>query len=198
MKKEYSIKLRNSIFHSLNELDIKYNFDKPNGIIYFDLSVGKLFGAIKFVILIRFTDYIVYGFFPMNVDCHNFAAISRISEAIGRANSGLCLGNFELDYDVGIIKYKCFTDCSGIEPSTALLSNSLVTTCTMMNTVGHTFINAILYDKDDESPILPRPEDLTKIIDTCDAWDSIMPLSMKETFEEHRKEGSDQKQSTDE
>lgn len=47
----------------------------------------------------------------------------RVAEYVTRANFGLTIGNFEMDYDSGLVRYKCSLDYAGAELSEALARN---------------------------------------------------------------------------
>lgn len=52
-------------------------------------------------------------------------ARSDAAEFITRANYGLRIGNFELDYSDGEVRYKSSLDYEGVELSTELIKNAL-------------------------------------------------------------------------
>jgi hypothetical protein len=53
------------------------------------------------------------------------AARNAVAEYITRANYGLIIGNFELDYDDGTIRFKTSLDFDGDELTEALIQNSV-------------------------------------------------------------------------
>lgn len=58
-------------------------------------------------------DYVVYAVSPIKVDPKDSLMLQKMSEYICRANYGLNCGNFELDYNDGEIRYKCYVSCEG-------------------------------------------------------------------------------------
>lgn len=63
---------------------------------------------------------LVYSLFPQSVE-HNLRP--RLCELICRINYGLILGNFELDWDDGELRYKTSMDVEDIEVSQTVLRN---------------------------------------------------------------------------
>ncbi|MGF1505804.1 MAG: YbjN domain-containing protein [Anaerolineae bacterium] len=56
-----------------------------------------------------------------------------ISEFISRANFGLVIGNFEMDFDNGEIRYKTSIDVEGGELTPPLMRNMVLVTISMMD-----------------------------------------------------------------
>ena len=46
-----------------------------------------------------------------------------IAEFIARANYGMVIGNFEMDFSDGEVRYKCATDAEGVEPGVVFVRN---------------------------------------------------------------------------
>lgn len=63
---------------------------------------------------------LVYSLFPDEVPDH---LRPRMSELICRINYGLILGNFEMDWDDGELRYKTSMDIEGIELNSTILRN---------------------------------------------------------------------------
>ena len=63
---------------------------------------------------------LVYSLYPKQVD---EAQRRRISELICRINYGLILGNFEMDWDDGELRYKTSMDIEGVELGRTILRN---------------------------------------------------------------------------
>ncbi len=59
---------------------------------------------------------------------------STITEFLTRANYGMTIGNFELDYSDGEIRYKTSIDVEGDQLTPALVKNLVYTNVTMMDT----------------------------------------------------------------
>ena len=61
-----------------------------------------------------------YSYFPVNVPPAKQAAVA---ELITRANYGMRVGNFELDYEDGEVRFKTSIDVENVELTHALVSN---------------------------------------------------------------------------
>ncbi len=61
-----------------------------------------------------------YSYFPVNVPPEKRA---DVAEFITRANYGMRVGNFELDYEDGEVRFKTSVDVENVEMSQALVSN---------------------------------------------------------------------------
>jgi hypothetical protein len=73
---------------------------------------------------------VFYSMFPVNAPEHKRSAVA---EFITRANSGMMVGNFELDFDDGEILYKTSIDIEDDRLSFALIKNLVYTNVSMMD-----------------------------------------------------------------
>jgi hypothetical protein len=64
--------------------------------------------------------FIFYSVCPINIPPEKFA---EVAEFLTRANYGLPLGNFEMDYTDGEVRYKCSIDVDKSELTAGLISN---------------------------------------------------------------------------
>ena len=65
---------------------------------------------------------IFYSYLPVNVPIDKMVAAA---EFVARANRGMRIGNFELDYDDGEVRYKTSLDVEGGELSSKMIDNLL-------------------------------------------------------------------------
>ena len=65
---------------------------------------------------------IFYSYLPVNVPVDKMVAAA---EFVTRANRGMRIGNFELDYDDGEVRYKTSLDVEGGELSSKMIDNLL-------------------------------------------------------------------------
>ena len=73
---------------------------------------------------------VFYSICPVNVPEHKLMAVA---EFLTRANSGMILGNFELDFTEGEIRYKTSIDVEGDRLSFALINRLVYANVTMMD-----------------------------------------------------------------
>jgi hypothetical protein len=64
--------------------------------------------------------FIFYSVCPINIPPEKYA---EVAEFLTRANYGLPLGNFEMDYTDGEVRYKCSIDADKSELTSSLISN---------------------------------------------------------------------------
>ncbi|MAU13272.1 MAG: hypothetical protein CL607_25870 [Anaerolineaceae bacterium] len=74
--------------------------------------------------------FVFYSVLPVNVPDEKRQAIS---EFIARANYGMIIGNFELDYDDGEVRYKTSIDVEGASLSHPLLRQVVYTNVLVMD-----------------------------------------------------------------
>lgn len=73
---------------------------------------------------------VFYSIFPVNIPENQRTSIA---EFITRANAGTIIGNFELDFDDGEIRYKTSIDIEGDNLSFALIKNLVYANVSMMD-----------------------------------------------------------------
>ena len=105
-----------------------FTFDKKEGVLRATLNAGgdlRMLGCLIIVGNGCFRSYIIS---PIGADPKDPEKLAAMAEFICRVNYGMKYGNFELDFNDGEIRYKCFVDCEGItNPSKELVGNSVVT-----------------------------------------------------------------------
>ena len=74
-----------------------------------------------------------YAFIPLKVAP---ARIAEVCEYLTRANFGLAIGNFELDYDHGVIRYKITLNCRSGIPGISALEDLVSIPVAMYNRYG--------------------------------------------------------------
>jgi hypothetical protein len=74
--------------------------------------------------------FIFYSVCPVNAPAEKRAVLA---EFITRANYGLIIGNFELDFEDGEIRYKTSVDAEGVTLSPALFKNLVYANLSMMD-----------------------------------------------------------------
>ena len=65
---------------------------------------------------------IFYSYLPVNAPPEK---LTQVAEFVARANRGMRIGNFELDYDDGEIRYKTSIDVEGGDLSDKMIDNLL-------------------------------------------------------------------------
>ena len=145
MKKyNYSNEIANVVKQFLNDDGWHYSFDEDRGIFDFSLSVRSKIQKIKYLIVVKEDEMIVYGICPIGADCDDEKMMAQMAEFICRANYGLKNGNFEIDLRDGEIRYKSFIDCDEALPSTEVVKNSIHCTASMYKRYATGIISIII------------------------------------------------------
>lgn len=99
--------MRNTIKNALNNAGLRYTtvINRENQVVH-KLGMQLENGRVDLFVDIRPQEeqVIIQTIFPNNIPLHHR---DRIANFITRANDGVILGNFEMDYDDGQLKYKC-------------------------------------------------------------------------------------------
>lgn len=108
-----------------------------------------------------------YSLLPVNIP---EARRRDVSEFLTRANYGLLIGNFELSFTTGQVRYKTSVDVESVTPTTTMIRNLVVTNLAMIDRYlpgimamvygGSSPTDAIAMVEDDDTS--PSPADLAK------------------------------------
>ena len=115
-KREYSTKLMQIAQKNLDKQNIKYDSDDDNGILTIKLPLGKdsMLNSDTTRVIILSSAIVSYSIPPISA---NESKMDAVAEFITRANYGLRKVNFELDYNDGEIKCKCFNHWENQSPT---------------------------------------------------------------------------------
>lgn len=100
--------------------------------------------------------FIFYVVMPMRAPAHMRSAVA---EYITRANYGLRIGNFEMDFDDGEIRYKSSVDFEGTELTPPLLRNTIYPAVQTMDRYMPGILAVIFGGKSPEEAIAAIEED---------------------------------------
>ena len=118
-------KIEAALKHYLDEEELQYDSqdgDEGGSILYFLLDTPIKFAPTLFYNLIADQDsFYIYASYPEPAD----KCLPAMAEFIARVNFGLKLGNFELDYEGGEVRYKAFVALEENQvPSYDLIDNA--------------------------------------------------------------------------
>jgi hypothetical protein len=88
---------------------------------------------------------IFYAYMPVNTPAEK---METMAEFICRANRGMRIGNFELDYDDGEIRYKTSIDAEGGEMTHTMIDNLLRANLSTINRYFPGIMSVIYSDKE--------------------------------------------------
>src|SRR5262245_44875101 len=87
---------------------------------------------------------IFYSYMPVNVPAEK---MPQAAEFVARANRGMRIGNFELDFDDGEVRYKTSIDVEGGELSSKMIDNLLRANLSTVNRYFAGLMELIYSDK---------------------------------------------------
>ncbi len=116
-ERTYSKTIAQAIKEFLTNDDWHYSFDEQRGLFKFGLSIKGKIKKVRYLVDVKDDAYLVYAIAPIGGDEDDRNMMMEMAEFICRANYGLKSGNFELDMDDGEIRFKCYVDCDGINPT---------------------------------------------------------------------------------
>ena len=111
---------------------------------------------------------IFYSYMPVNAPADK---MTSVAEFITRANRGMRIGNFELDYDDGEIRYKTSIDVEGGDLSNKMIDNLLRAN---LHTIDRYFtgLMELIYGDKSADEIIKRIETPPTEVDPLDADDT--------------------------
>ncbi len=106
-----------------------------------------------------------YSYLPVNTP---EAKLTEVAEFITRANRGMRIGNFELDFDDGEVRYKTSIDVEGGELTSKMIDNLLQSNLSTMDRYFNGLMELIYGDK--------SPAELVNSIERPGADSEMMDL----------------------
>lgn len=146
MARIYNPKIAEAVKRFLNRDRFHYVFNNESGIFRYDLTLAGALKCVEFFIAVNETSYNVYAVSPVSATKDNPEQMRRMAEFVCRANYGLREGNFELDFNDGELRYKCFVNCEGSIPNSAVIRSSLICPAVMFNLYGDAILETLFND----------------------------------------------------
>jgi len=142
-ERDYSMNIANAVCDFLNEDDWHFSFDQERGIFKFGLRLKGKLKKISYIVDIKDDEYLVYAISPLGADEDDSKMMANMAEFICRANYGLKMGNFELDFDDGEVRFKVHVLCEGITPTTEMIRRSIYCPASMFKRYGSGIVDII-------------------------------------------------------
>lgn len=139
----YSENIANAINEFLTNDGWHYSFDEQKGLFDFGLNIKGKIKKIRYIVDIKDDAYLVYAVAPIGADEDDKGMMTEMAKFVCRANYGLKNGNFEFDMDDGEIRFKCYVDCDGINPTTEMIKSSIYCPATMFDRYGDGIVGII-------------------------------------------------------
>lgn len=119
----YSKAIAHVVENFLNRNEMIYRFDQDSGVFWFRLNSDSMPLFNTFCCFDVHNKYLLFeAFFPVKV---SFISASLIKEELSDINSSLLNGRFQLDSESGMVKFRCYLDCSDRMPSGGAMMDML-------------------------------------------------------------------------
>lgn len=131
--RDYSNSIADAVRAFLDEEGFRYFFSEERGQFVFDIHMN---GKIKFYsyrIIVNEDSYTVNLRAPVGADAEDAEEMTQMESFVNRANYGLRYGFFELDVSDGELSLKFAVDCEDMEPTQAMVRNSIILPDHLMN-----------------------------------------------------------------
>lgn len=145
-EKSYSMNIANAVNDFLKEDDWHFSFDENRGMFRFGLGLKGKLKKINYIVDIKDGEYLVYAISPLGADEEDAKMMANMAEFICRANYGLKMGNFELDFDDGEVRFKVHVLCKGVTPTAEMIKRSIYCPATMFDHYGSGIVDIIFND----------------------------------------------------
>lgn len=142
-ERDYSMNIANAVCDFLNEDDWHFSFDQERGIFKFGLRLKGKLKKINYIVDIKDDEYLVYAISSLGADEEDSEMMANMAEFICRANYGLKMGNFELDFDDGEVRFKVHVLCKGITPTAEMIKRSIYCPASMFKRYGSGIVDII-------------------------------------------------------
>lgn len=140
MAKNYSPMVKDAIENFLTNDDWKFNPINENGMYRLNIALkGKLQKA-TLLINVRSDGFSIRIVLPMKAEDNVKAAMA---EFIARANYGLYIGNFELDYSDGELSYRASICSEDIEPTFEQINSLIYTSWNTVEKYGDALVKVL-------------------------------------------------------
>ncbi len=145
-ERTYSIDIANAVKRFLTADDWHFSFEEERGIFKFGLGLKGKLKKLHYIVDIKEDEYLVYAISPLGADENDANMMMNLAEFICRANYGLKMGNFEMDYDDGEVRFKVHVLCKGVTPTAEMIKRSIYCPATMFNHYGSGIVDIIFND----------------------------------------------------
>jgi len=147
---EYNKALAQRMDEYLKSQNWNYDFNEEDGLFRFGMSLENKMNNCRMVVMIGEDLFTSYAISPVSADTDTMA---QVANYLTRANYGLKIGNFELDYRDGEIRYKATLFCADTIPSLEIVERVTDMPFRMMEHYGGGLLNVLFGNADPASEI---------------------------------------------
>ena len=124
--KKYSIELAEAIKTHIKDRELHMvSFDEELGTFSFNMHLNSPLSSTHVVIRVGKDDILTMAGCPVRPDRNDKALMAKMAEFVCRANFGMKNGNFELDFNDGELRFKCYVPCGDQIPSQEIIRRSI-------------------------------------------------------------------------
>ncbi|MCI8497047.1 MAG: YbjN domain-containing protein [Clostridiales bacterium] len=128
-----SFAIANAVRDYLNSQEWNFDYKAEKNYFRMGMNLKSKLKSCEVVIRIREDSFTVYAISPISADDNTKSAVA---EYITRANYGLKVGNFEMDYSDGEVRYKCHHECGDNAPAQDVVESNVDLSFLMMQRYG--------------------------------------------------------------
>lgn len=136
----YSTEIKEAIEQYLKNDEWNYTFDEERELIRCGINLRNRLKECRIIADIDETKYLTLALINLNCDEEHRDELAKLLTLI---NYGLIIGNFEMDYDDGEIRYKVATNCKDCIPSQAVIEDSMMIPAVMFEQFGDAILDVM-------------------------------------------------------
>lgn len=142
----YSREIADFVHNFLEEDDWNFYFDEQEGVFRFDVGIESRLNGISFNIHIALGGILILASSPVASNPDDEVMMARMAEYLTRINYDIAMGNFEMDYDDGEIRYRFFVDTDGGLPSDGVIKDGIVTAISLYKKIDEGLLGIVFTD----------------------------------------------------
>lgn len=140
--------LEDAIRSYLDESEYSYSYDEADRRFYYSMTIASNLRSCDVVINLKDDGFSVYAYALIGPERSKPEQMQAVAEYLTRANYGMYVGNFELDYDYGEVRFKTSTRCYDRVPGQEEIMMLVEMPVAMMERYGSGMISVMLAGAD--------------------------------------------------
>lgn len=152
----YSLAIKEAIEQYLTNDEWNYEFDEEREIIRCGINLRNRLKECRIIVDIDETKYLSIALISLNCDEEHRVELSKLLTMI---NYGLLIGNFEMDFSDGEVRYKIATNCKDCIPSQSIIEDSMMIPAVMFEQFGDAILDVMFGYKTAEEAYASTEDD---------------------------------------
>lgn len=136
----YSAEIKAAIEQYLKDDEWHYTFDEEREIIRCGINLKNRLKECRIIADIDENKYLTLALINLNCDEEHRDELAKFLTMV---NYGLLIGNFEMDYNDGEVRYKVATNCKDCIPSQAVVEDSMMLPAVMFEQYGDAIVDVM-------------------------------------------------------